>query len=125
MIRDDRRAAWQALLGEPVTAAAEVRIVSSPGEGAVLPRRGTALLTDTRFLMVGSRFLSRITRNSEDLTDRIVAQCPRSDVTGVARSEDGSVDLRWLDGVEKRIVFRPRGRAEELYSLMESDLSGE
>ena len=124
--RTERHAAWEILLEESVAAVAAVRIIEEHENPAVTRGRGAAVLTDSRFLVIGNRISSRLPRNTQDLDTRIRLQVPRSNITGVmlSKGKGNDIIIRWYDGNEKKIRLRPGKDAPPLLSLIQQDLSG-
>jgi hypothetical protein len=126
MNRTDRPSAWELLLEEPVASVTSVRILSGSRMAAEPLRRGAAILTDTRFILVSRASPSRPPKSRIALDARIRLVFPRSNITGIDRIQgaESAYLMRYYDGSEKKLLFKPGKGGEDLILLMEQDLSG-
>ncbi len=126
MNRTDRRFAWELLLEEPVASVTSVRILSGSRMAAEPLRRGAAILTSSRFILVSRASPSRPPKSQLILNTRVRLAFPRSNITGIDRFQgsESAYLMRYYDGSEKKLLFKPGKGGEDLIVLMEQDLSG-
>lgn len=123
MNRSDRRKDWEALLGEPVAAVGSVRVVSAPGNFA--GSRAAAVLTDSRFVLIGSRNPLFTPKPKSGGRDRTLLEFPRPELTDAVREPRRILTLRYMSGTEQTLRLRCRDNPSTFLILMEPDLSGD
>ncbi|MDF1569539.1 MAG: hypothetical protein RQ801_09930 [Spirochaetaceae bacterium] len=126
MTDTDGRREWESLLKEPIAAVAKVSFIRHKTGLDADFLRGTAVLTESRFLMFKEGVFSAIPKTEKMLRQRLRLEIPRTDITDVEQ-EDGVKNtyiLRYIDGKERKISFRSGTEGKALIKLMEQDLSG-
>lgn len=122
MNRSDRNRVWELLLEEPVASVSSMRILS---DSAVIPvRRGTAVLTSTRFVYIGGSSPSRPPKTLQALNERIRVIFPRNNITEIIPVSGRSTAyiLKYFDGSEKKVRLKAGNGGEDLINLLEQDL---
>jgi len=126
MTGTDGRSEWEHPLKEPVAAVAKVSFIRRKTGLHADFLRGTAVLTESRFLVFKEGVFPTIPRTEKTLRQRLRLEVPRTDITDVEQ-EDGVKNtyiLRYIDGKERKISFRSGTEGKALIKLMEQDLSG-
>jgi len=126
MTGTDGRSEWEHPLKEPVAAVAKVRFIRRKTGMDADFLRGTAVLTESRFLMFKEGVFSSVPRTEKTLRQRLRLEVPRTDITDVEQEDGGknTYILRYIDGKERKISFRSGTEGKALIKLMEQDLSG-
>ena len=120
-MHSDRRKEWETHLGEPVAAVGNARIVTAPG--GIAGSRVTALLTGSRFILIGSRNPFRSPTPRDNRRNRTLLEFPRPELTDVAREPRRILALRYMSGTEQTLRIRCREGVSDFLVLLEPDLT--
>ena len=119
----DPRKEWEALLGEPVAAVGNARVVAAPG--GIAGSRATSVLTGSRFMLIGSRNPLFAPSPKGNGRNRTLLEFPRPDLTEAVREPRRILALRYMSDTEQTLRIRCRDNLSEFLILMEPDLSGD
>ena len=121
MRHSDRRREWEALLGEPVAAVGNARVVTAPG--GIAGSRATAVLTGSRFILIGSRYPLFPPGPKDSSRNRTLLEFPRPELTDAAREPRRILALRFMSGSEQTVRIRCRDGLTDFLKLVEPDLT--
>ena len=124
MMHDEDRREWETQLGEAVEAVSKVRIITGPEGTAIAGRRSMAVLTDSRFLLIGLRFPFRSPSPPKRTEENILLQFPRTDITEISTGNRKTLELRFMEDSERIVRIKHYDRNLPLAALMERDVSG-